>query len=246
METERVRLRFTQAGEGTAQVMALREPSGRDELALNGVDTSSALQLIDRLLRGSPSRSAVLTAAGICAADRDALLAALHRLCWGDRILSTLTCSDCGERFDLSFQLSTLQRELYASQGDLPRWRLPLGEDELSCCENRSLEEGARVLAHACGASSGELEQAATALERAAPILDVDLNANCPECGHEQLAHFDLQSFLLQRLLAERESLLDEVHLLAEQYGWSLREILSLTRSARRSLVRRIRDRRRS
>ncbi len=245
METERVRLRFTEAGEGTPLVMALCEPCGRDELALSGVDTSSALQLIDRLLRGA-SRQTTITAAGICAADRDALLAALHRLCWGDRILSTLTCAGCGERFDLSFRLSTLQRELYASHGDLAPWRVPLGEDELSCCENRSPEEGARALARACGASPGELEQAAAALEVAAPILDVDLNANCPECGHEQLAHFDLQSFLLQRLLSERESLLDEVHLLAEQYGWSLREILGLTRSARRSLVQRIRDRRRS
>lgn len=241
LETERVRLRVATTGEGAHQVLSLREPNGRDELDVTGVDTRAALRLLDRLLK-TAARPGPANAAELCASDRDALLAALYRLCWGDRILSTLTCVRCGQRFDLSFQLSAVQRHLYAAPGETGRWRPPLGEDELDCCENTGVSEGALTLAHRCGASLAEVEAAAAHLETIAPILDLDLDARCPECGQEQMAHFDLQSFLLQRFLSERETLLDEVHLLAQGYGWSLGEILGLGRSARRGLVRRIMD----
>jgi len=108
MRTEQVPLRHAQAG-GRAAV-ALREPNGQDEMAVEGVDTACAVALLGRLLddaRHDPGQMA--------AADRDALLAALHRQCWGDRIVSTLTCAACANRFDLSFQLSEVQRHLGAA-----------------------------------------------------------------------------------------------------------------------------------
>ena len=120
MRTEHVTLR--QLGEGGRAVVALREPTGRDEMAIEGVDTGCAVALLGRLLdqeAPEPGRMA--------AADRDALLAAVHRQCWGDRVVSTLTCTACGSRFDLSFQLSEVQRHLGPGSGQTtpPGGRVP-------------------------------------------------------------------------------------------------------------------------
>ena len=242
MRTERVMLRHAAAAPA---VVALREPSGRDEIAVDGVDTRSAVALLDRLLRGS----AAPTAMQLAAPDRDALLAALHRQCWGDRIVTTLTCSACASKFSLSFELSAVQRHLAANDSC---WRadgngrvvddagtsfkVPRAEDELAVVTD-SPREAAAQLALLCGAGPADIEAGSAALEQAAPIIDLELTGNCVECGREHAAHFDLQSFLLQRLINERESLLAEIHILASAYGWSLRDILSLARSTRRGLA---------
>jgi hypothetical protein len=71
-------------------------------------------------------------------------------------------------------------------------------------------------------------------------LIDVDLEAACAECGQAAVARFDIQSFVLQRTLYQREGVLSEVHALAGAYGWSLNEILGLPRSLRRSLAERL------
>lgn len=82
-----------------------------------------------------------------------------------------------------------------------------------------------------------EMELIATQLEQAAPILDLELDATCPDCSKQHQASFDIQSFVLQRLLNEKEILLAEMHLIAMSYGWSLKEILSLPRNTRKSIT---------
>ncbi len=71
----------------TPQRARLREPQGDDELAVAGVDTRSAVELLERLLEVSPC-----VAGELGASDRDALLANLHRLLWGDEIVCSLPC----------------------------------------------------------------------------------------------------------------------------------------------------------
>jgi hypothetical protein len=244
VHTERVSLRHLTSG--PLAVVALREPNGRDEMAVEGVDTRSAVALLERLLnRAGPEP---LRAAQLSARDRDALLAALHRQLWGDRIVATLTCIACASRFDLSFDLSAVQRHVAdpasawraTGDGHVARdgaaYRVPTAEDELTVIFGSAAEAATRLAAR-CGATPPDVETAAAALQAAAPIIDIDLNARCTECAHEQSAHFDVQSFVLQRLLNERAALLTEIHLLAELYGWSLREILALARSTRRALA---------
>jgi hypothetical protein len=215
--------------------VALRELCGHDEIAVDGVDTLCAAALLGRLLAGPPP----IDAMQLAAADRDALLAALHRQCWGDRIVATLTCAACAHPFDLSFQLSDVQRHLAAREPvDGASFRAPRAEDELAAAaQAESPVRAVERLAEACGAGPADIEAASATLSAAAPIVDLDLSARCAECGHEQAAGFDLQSFMLQRLLNERAALLAEIHLLAAAYGWSLPDILSLARGTRRALA---------
>jgi hypothetical protein len=230
----------------TPQRTRLREPQGSDELAVAGVDTRSAVQLLDRLLEAAPCRAAEMSAS-----DRDALLAGLHRRLWGDRIVCTLACPACEANFDLSFGLSALQRRL-AEQGapactvdarciadaQQRRYALPGAHDEDEAAGH--VDGVARLAVAIAGQEGVDATELSARLEALAPILDVDLEACCAECGHAQLVRFDVQSFVLQRLLDEREGVLGEVHALARGYGWSLAEIAGLPRGLRRSLVQRL------
>lgn len=228
-----------------AATVRLRELRGDDELSVEGVDTRCAVELLERLL-GSPG----FRAAHLCASDRDALLAALHRSVWGDRIVSSLRCPACEAMYDLSFALSRLQRELAAAvpahrvtapnclEAEGRSYRLPaLAEEEAAAAQG--LAAGRADLARRA-VDSDDDAQAVALLESMAPLLDVDLDTVCAECGHSQSARFDVQSFVLQRMLDEREHLLAEVHALAGAYGWSLAEILSLARSTRQALAQRL------
>src|SRR6266567_4222096 len=82
----------------------LREPRGEDELSVVGVDTRSAAALLGRLIEG-PTEPRQLAGS-----DRDTLLAALHRALWGDRIVAPIECAACEGKYDLSLELSALQR----------------------------------------------------------------------------------------------------------------------------------------
>jgi len=238
MRSERVVLQLAKDAQGEALVLTLREPCGQDELAVTGVDTRSTVELLDRLIEPGPGGTP--PALRLAARDRDALMAALHRLCWSDRIEATLRCRACDEPFDMDFQLSELQRQLAprALEGK-PDWRIPVAEDELAVAALPA-REAVRSLAHRCGVQNGDITIASGYLDAAAPFLDLDLQATCPECGEGQSLRFDMQSYLLQRILSERERLLDEVHILASSYGWSLTEILNLPRITRQDLARRI------
>jgi hypothetical protein len=242
--TERVPLRF--AAEAGC-VVRLREPTGADLLALDGVDTRAAARLLDRLLDGAAD------AAALAASDRDALLAALHRGMFSDDIVASTDCTHCGEPFDMAFQLSALQHQLEAerTQASVPAprelvtadgatIRLPDAIDEEEAA-GLGDEARARLVAHILseGADETDLD---TRLEALAPILDVDLQPACFRCGEATVIRFDIQSFVLQRLLDRREHDLSEVHALASGYGWSLAEILSLPTSLRQSLAQRLAD----
>jgi len=107
-----------------SRARALREPQGGDELALAGIDTHSAVQLLDRLIDAPPCSTAQLSAS-----DRDGLLAALHRSLWGDRIVSSLKCAACGAMFDLSFETVFAAAALDAARRTHPHRRAALHRD---------------------------------------------------------------------------------------------------------------------
>jgi hypothetical protein len=74
-------------------------------------------------------------------------------------------------------------------------------------------------------------------LSRVAPLLDLSLDASCPDCGHSQKIRFSVQSYLLASLVNERRRLVADVHRLAAAYGWSRQDILELPRAMRRQHV---------
>lgn len=62
---------------------------------------------------------------------------------------------------------------------------------------------------------------------------DVQLNLNCPACGHHWTITFDIVSFFWAEISAQAKRLLYEVHTLAQAYGWREADILSMSATRR-------------
>jgi hypothetical protein len=230
----------------------VREMNGYDERAVDDRTTDTAIRLLDGLVRADDS-SSIGSVADLTASDRDRLLAAVYRAAFGDRIESTVTCSRCRLPFDLRFSLTdlldSLDRDSHATGAErfpdntfrlpgTPRFRLPTGRDEraIACLPAADAE---RELLRRCVVDGPIADPDALqhALERLAPLMDVELGARCAECGANQVVHFDIQSYLLGALANEHRRLIVDVHRLASAFNWSLGEILSLPRTERRTLV---------
>ena len=237
-----------------AEQARLRELTGRDEFAVGGLNTANAIQLLTSLIdTASVPEANQIHAVDLVAADRDRLLAAVYSEAFGDRIESTLTCARCDQPFDLFFSLKrllSLMKEPSAGEwkalGDGRfeaanglTFRLPKGADELAIV-GLAPEEIESWLLDRC-TEGGEWPEGRIAfeqlLEEVAPLLSLELLAPCAECKHVHTVQFDIQSYVLGAILAERRRLLAEINRIASAYSWSLDEILSLTRSDRRQFV---------
>lgn len=229
----------------------LRELTGRDQRDVERPGTGTAIWLLDRVIeRGGDGVPQDWSAATLTACDRDRVLAALYRLTYGDRIVSTAFCNRCRQRFDLSFSLHDLETSLDARVAGArteqvadgvfvtaigSRFRLPTGHDELAVA-SLPPESASRALMERCFLS-GEASDIEDAMEEVAPVFDLELQATCPECAAGQTIRFDVQYYLLSALEQEKPALLRDVHRIASAYGWTFDESLGLRRSERRRLV---------
>jgi hypothetical protein len=245
-----VELRFNPS----ARWVALRELNGFDEQALDGTHTLSAIAFLDRLLIDPPGGAAGREkTGGLTASDRDRLLAAVYTRTFGPRLVSSARCGQCSQMYDLSFSLDQLlaqQDRRVTGPGEqlsdatfrLPNgcvFRLPTGSDECAVAGLPPDKAGTALISR-CVLESGtafDPEPVYQAWELAAPLLDLELHSVCPECSKPQNVHFDIQSYLLNALLQERDQLIRDVHRLARAYGWGLHEILGLPRSQRLAMV---------
>ena len=66
-------------------------------------------------------------------------------------------------------------------------------------------------------------------MEQHDPLSDVEFSMRCTQCDHAFSTSFDIVSFLWSEINAWCKRLMSEVHLLARSYGWTEREILSLS-----------------
>jgi hypothetical protein len=238
----------------------LQELTGLDEQKIDGTDTTVAIRLLDRLMvEGSGWVPGSSQAASLPSADRDRLLACIYRNTYGPCISGTFTCASCDKVFDLDFDLTELQASLLPATATAPVkanghlafaladqrcFRLPTGEDELAVWHLPPDEALAELLQRCVlkGDPSADPQAVQAGMKAAAPLIDVDLNGKCPECGHHQAIHFDIQDYLLSALKTEKPRLIREIHRLATTYGWTLSEILNLPRSHRKAYVKLIED----
>ncbi len=251
MVTESVPLQFT----GAARLARLRELTGRDEFAVSGVGTVNAIKLLSSLMEKSlAGESGEFRVLDLVAVDRDLLLAAIYTRAFGDKIESTLTCVRCAQPFDLHFSLGSLIEAAYGQADEHAlkrlgggrfetsngtRFRLPTGEDELALADMGEIEATSLLLDRCAPESDWPEDRGAVEefLERVAPLVHLELIACCAECNHSHTVQFDIQSYVLSAIMAERPRLLSEIHRIAKAYSWSLDEILSLNRSDRRRIV---------
>jgi hypothetical protein len=236
---------------------------GIDEISIEKTDTATALQLLDSMIDKNNSsaihnsgintsvvNSSAISASSIVTADRDRVLAMVYNQLYGPKIESTVSCKHCKEKFDVDFSLTTLLAQLHPETKPVPEngvyemaggiaYRLPTGEDEMIAMSAIG-KDPVQALLHQCLMAGSEIVQPGVVEEQMAaiaPVLNLEMQAVCPECGKEQKVRFDMQSFLLLRLKKERPRLLYEIHRIAHSYYWSHQEILELPRSLRKQYV---------
>lgn len=71
----------------------------------------------------------------------------------------------------------------------------------------------------------------------AAPHVELDMGANCPECGRDFTVPFDIHDFFFGELRTSLDLLYREIHYLAYHYHWSEREILDMPREKRHKYI---------
>jgi hypothetical protein len=204
-----------------------------------GGGAAEVLWLVGRLARAPDGARLDMTALGASEADR--LSAALYAAIYGDRAECRLRCRGCDEGYEFALALSDL---IAAQDADRPGppdaegwWRLD-AEREVrapTLADLKACPDPEALAARLTRGPAGDPGPVAEFLERAAPLMSVDLQTACPHCGAEESVRFDLAVYFAARLAGERPFLVRETHLIAGRYGWSHAEIMALPRDERRT-----------
>ncbi len=223
-----------------------------------GPDTLSGV-LQACLTRLGPHRGAGLTVAvldQLLPIDHAWLAAKLLRECWGPTQYLSLHCTNpgCGARLDFTLDLDAIEPpalspadlEVALAVGGGLRFAWP-GVADLAALEG--LDEAAqgaelfrrcwradpdRIFAPPPVLDADERVMLARALKAGGPRLDLTMALECAECGASWGLPFDPVGRVRDLLRDSAGRLHREIHLLAWNYGWSRREILSLSMPERK------------
>ena len=187
--------------------------------------------------------------------QRNASLMALHRALFGTRLATWADCPACGERMELDTDISQLppvpaQAPAYIEAAGL-RFRRPTSRHLAGLAAITDPEAAARQLLRECAekldalprddeALSQLMDVVEPVLEAVDPWADLSLVVHCPTCGHEGSATLDIAEILWDEIDSHAQSLLDEVHALAQAYGWSEPQILALSHTRRTAYLARV------
>ena len=186
------------------------------------------------------------------AGHRDATLLELRERVFGPSLSMLTSCRACGESLELDVPVAEMlvpgsdppPQPLSLSEGSYRvRFRLPSAGDlaALGAAEEDGVDE--RWLLERCIVEASEsgtprpgselpddvLEAVASAMASADPQAELEVSLDCPACGEVFSSRFDIVSFLWQEVDSQAERLLREVAMLASAFGWSEREVLSMS-----------------
>ena len=194
---------------------------------------------------------------------RDRALLGLREATLGTAMQSVVACPQCGETMELIFNTNDfhLDRDLPpCSSGELAvsiggyelQLRAPNSLDVTVAMESSELAE--KILFNRClvlakhdGKPVRDIpeeiaETMASRLAEIDPGSDIRLNIACASCGRTASVLFDIAAYFWSEIEWWAKRLLGEVHELASAYGWSEREILSLSPARRESYLRAVRS----
>jgi hypothetical protein len=192
----------------------------------------------------------------LSAGERDRRLLDLREQAFGSELTSVADCPACGERLEMTFTAADIRPPATGLEGQPQRiemdgytvdFRAPAIGDLVAASAAADVEAGRSVLLERCitasrrgkevppaGLPAPILEQVMAGMAAADPGAAVELALSCPACGRPWRAAFDIAAYFWDEIEAWAERTLIEIHALASAYGWSEREILSLSPARRR------------
>jgi hypothetical protein len=181
----------------------------------------------------------------------DAEILKLRRATFGGRLSGRANCPCCREEHEFDLEVGELlagvptETEIVLEDG--LRFRLPNSRDLAAIAHHNDVEAATRDLLRRC------CFDASAAPERPPPLLeaveariatlqgaaDIELRFDCIACGESWTDRLDVVGYVWEEIAERARHLLDEVHGLAAHYGWSEREILSMSGARRDAYLRR-------
>ncbi|NJM61330.1 MAG: hypothetical protein HC849_15820 [Oscillatoriales cyanobacterium RU_3_3] len=185
---------------------------------------------------------------------RTEYLLTLATLSNSSQINVNLRCSnlDCQKQMEITIPLLEIIRLQQQSENQTTEiaiasekfsLRKPTGNDQRLWLKQHFLDEGSAILAMVQSllvaeerstfqqVSSQEqywIDTLNQVMEEIDPIVNFNLQANCPYCGSENLQDFDLGAWALQQLYGVQQQLIVTIHRLAWHYHWSESEIFAI------------------
>jgi hypothetical protein len=216
--------------------------------------TQHPLQRAVKLLALAWPQRTVEEWARVSIGERNRQLLQLRKELFGSKFEAVATCSNCGERLELAFAEHDLLAQSSPENTEWKRlecggfevnYRLPTSADLLEVTNNPGqarellLERCVEARAEGVAVSASVLPSEAVNLlgekmAEADPQAEVQLVLDCPACSHQWTTVFDILSYLWSEIDDWAQRLLHEVHSLASAYGWSERDILSMSSTRRR------------
>jgi len=202
--------------------------------------------------------------ADLLVGDRDYLVLRLREMTFGPRVDALVHCPNlaCGKVMDLSFSIEDITierkpvlRRTFSIETDLygVEFRLPTGAFQEEAAQVSSAAIDFDRLLAGCVTQIGESTDVdATAIralpietrsriegaiQRLAPVLEIEFEAECPECGRAFLFPVDFTRFFFDQMKTNLRDLELEIHFLAKNYHWAESEILAMTRKKRKRYV---------
>lgn len=181
---------------------------------------------------------------------RNKALIDLYCASFGAVIRCWSACASCGEKMEfaidgrelVSQNLSpTKEKESVPFNGH--SFRLPRTRDLAEAAREKDPDAAALRLAELCcltaqqpiALSDAEIAQLGEIMIMADPLGEIRIALCCPSCGHESSDTIEISTFILSEIDARARRLMWEVHALASTYGWTEKEILSMTPARRAS-----------
>ena len=186
--------------------------------------------------------------ADVSIGERDRALLALHRAIFGAMLESVVDCPVCATRLEMAIDADSLRGTAAPADVEVGgiRVRPPTSRDLAAALLEGDEVEAERCLVRRCVVAAphggAELDEAALsaaqlALAEADGASDIELELACESCGHRWNEPFDIAGYLWQEVATRALALLRDVDALARAYGWSERDILSLSDARRQSYL---------
>lgn len=180
---------------------------------------------------------------------RNRALAELRGSMFGRELRGWTRCNDCGGQIEFRVDVLGLAQ---TSDGDDEaiawdrRYRLPTSRDLAAVLPHADLGDATRDLVARCCLEEdaqaqawpdAEIEAVGESMAAADPLAEIRLHFDCPHCDASFDESLDPASFLWAEMDAGARRLLGDIHDLATAYGWSEREIFSLSPARRETYL---------
>jgi hypothetical protein len=177
---------------------------------------------------------------------RNSVLAEIHSAYFQPNLHGQTSCPMCAEQ--LEFQMDArafIRRDPGPSVPIVVKghaFRLPSTRDLARAVRESDPRVAVIELVESCSVGPAEatawsdedLEEIGDSMASADPLAETCLQFDCVKCGHKWDEALAIVAFLWMEIEARAKRLLTEVHTLAAAYGWTEKEILSLSEPRRR------------